>query len=555
MRTYGKIWYKHHGTNGTWVLELEPHVSIRFKDIFRKANKGEVGKLSISDSDATQKDLAWFMERYPLEISVDDLRQIHEGCAAFDKHQTDVENLFVPGIRFASYGLELQPRDYQKLAVEVLLKNKALLCADDVGLGKTVVGIGGIVKAGEYPAMVVCQTHLPAQWTEQFQKFAPGIRVHTIKTRRAYSLPEADVYLMPYSRLIGWDDVISKGVFKTVVYDECQELRRSESEKYRTAMILSKKANRVLALSATPIYNYGAEMYCVMNIIQDGCLGTWDEFLREWCVRDYWGPKEKSKVRNPKALGTHLRESYLMLRRTRKDVSRELPAVNKVVHHVEYDEDVAEKAQVELETIAARVVSGTFMERGQAARELDSRARMMTGVAKAVGVANYVKILLENEEKVLLVGWHRDVYDRWNTELAVYHPVMYTGSESPNQKEQAKRDFLSGKTNLMIMSLRSGVGLDGLQEVCSLVVFGELDWSPGVHEQVTGRVQRDGQNSKVTALYLVTDNGTDPLMIDVLGLKSSQAHGMINPHSDVEFVESDDARIKKLAANILARKK
>jgi len=104
------------------------------------------------------------------------------------------------------------------------------------------------------------------------------------------------------------------------------------------------------------------------------------------------------------------------------------------------------------------------------------------------------------------------------------------------------------------MSLRSGVGLDGLQEVCSIVVFGELDWSPGVHEQVVGRLQRDGQPNKVTSLYLVTDNGTDPIMIDVLGLKSSQAHGIVNPTSEVVFVESDDTRIKKLAESILARR-
>lgn len=539
---------------------------MRFKDLFRKANKSSVEWITIKDSDDVRRDLAWFLSRYPLEISVEHAEFIQNGVDSYNRRVESIEELFVPGIKLADYSLVKQPRDYQKIAIECLMRNKSVLCADDVGLGKTIVGIGAIVAAGEFPAMVLCQTHLPAQWTEKFKEFAPQVRCHTIKTRRQYSLPEADVYIMPYSRVIGWGDIIGKGTFRTIVYDECQELRRPDSDKYRVSKVLSEKASRVLGLSATPIYNYGGEMFAVMDMIKPGCLGGWDEFNREWCSHSYG---DKPRVKNPKALGMYLREQALMLRRTRKDVARELPPVNKIVHHVEYDENVAERAEKELEEIAARVVSGSFVERGQASRELDSRARMMTGIAKASGVADYVRILLENNEKVLLVGWHREVYDMWTRQLADYNPVMYTGSESPNQKEEAKKRFMrelsypgasanakgEPASNLLIMSLRSGVGLDGLQDVCSLVAFGEFDWSPGVHEQVVGRIQRDGQTDHVTAIYLTTENGTDPIMIDVLGLKSSQAHGIVNPTSDMEFVQSDDTRIKKLAESILAKRK
>lgn len=573
MKTYGKINYTENWKDqGKWTLQLEPHVAIRFKDMFRKANKSDVGFVRVMDSDAMRCDLEWFMSRYPLEISEQDAKRIADGSAAYAKKQDEVERLLIPEARFESYNLALEPRDYQKVAVEVVLKNNYLLCADDVGLGKSCIGVATAVRAGQWPAMVVCQTHLPLQWVDQFKKFAPDVRCHIIKSRTAYSLPEADVYIMPYSRIIGWDDVINKGTFKTVIYDECQELRRTASQKYITAMRLTQKANRVLGLSATPIYNFGSEIHSVMDVIKPGALGDWEEFRREWCSYSY--SDDKAKVKDPKALGSMMREQFLMLRRTRKDVARELPPVNKVIHQVEYDENYAERAQVELAQIAARVVSGSFTERGQAARELDARARMMTGVAKARGVADYVRILLENGEKVLLVGWHREVYDIWLKELAEYGPVMYTGSESPTQKEESKNAFMrpmadpkipnpynhdtkqhERRSNLLLMSLRSGVGLDGLQEMCSLVVFGELDWSPGVHEQVVGRLNRDGQKDKVTALYLTTDNGTDPLMIDLLGLKSSQAHGIVNPNIEVEFAESNDDRIKQLANSILQRSK
>lgn len=438
----------------------------------------------------------------------------------------------------------------ESTCIKVEAKNQRYITDDYIVTHNTAQAIGCIVASHRStPALVVCQSHLTAQWAGAINEFAPDLRVHVIKTRKPYSLPEADVYVSTYSRIIGWDDINRTGYFKMIVYDECQELRRQDTAKYGSAEILTEKASYVLGLSATPVYNFGGEIFAVMNVINPGCLGRRDEFVREWCTEGF---DDKLKVKEPAALGSYLRENYLMLRRTRKDVGRELPPVNKIVHEVEYNTTYAKTFEKDLKAIAAKVVGGSFVERGQAARELDAIARMMTGVAKSEAVADYVKVLLENGEKVLLVGWHREVYDRWLEQLAEYKPVLYTGSESPAAKQKSRDAFISGESPLMIMSLRSGVGLDGLQESCNIVVFGELDWSPAVHHQVIGRLRRDGQDTQVTAIYLTTSNGTDPLMIDLLGLKASQASGIVDKEEEILTV-SDDSRIKQLAQQLLER--
>jgi hypothetical protein len=43
--------------------------------------------------------------------------------------------------------------------------------------------------------------------------------------------------------------------------------------------------------------------------------------------------------------------------------------------------------------------------------DFDWKMRQATGIAKAPYVAEFVKLLLESEQKVVLFGWHRDVYD------------------------------------------------------------------------------------------------------------------------------------------------
>src|SRR5690606_4870756 len=119
------------------------------------------------------------------------------------------------------------------------------------------------------------------------------------------------------------------------------------------------------------------------------------------------------------------------------------------------------------------------------------------------------------------------------------------GSESFRQKEEAKKRFVEGDCPLFIMSLRSGAGLDGLQGVCNTVVFGELDWSPGVHEQCIGRVHRDGQNQSTNVYYLLATEGSDPIVADVLGVKRAQVEGIRNPDQDlIEKLDTSGDRVK-----------
>ena len=107
------------------------------------------------------------------------------------------------------------------------------------------------------------------------------------------------------------------------------------------------------------------------------------------------------------------------------------------------------------------------------------------------------------------------------------------------------------------MSLRSGAGLDGLQNVCDTIVYGELDYSPKVHEQFNGRLARDrddGKFNNVTAYYCISDFGSDPSIVKILGLKETQSHGIMNPYSDLGEVYSDESRIKMIAQHILDKK-
>ena len=66
---------------------------------------------------------------------------------------------------------------------------------------------------------------------------------------------------------------------------------------------------------------------------------------------------------------------------------------------------------------------------------------------------------------------------------------------------------------------------------------------------------RDGQTERCTAYYLVADEGSDPVIADVLGIKDAQATGIVDPDAAGEPVltGASEEHMKKLAAAVLVR--
>lgn len=550
-RTYGRLLHASDGRRAAFLIaDLPPHVSLRFKRMFPQIRGTQTRDFELSDTPETCTDIDWFMERYPLVGEGEAFEMLRRGLVEAKRRKAAVETILAEGWTPASdtghWRETCPPYPYQTQAAALAVAMRRLLIMDDVGLGKTVTSLAALAQNGQFPAAIVVQAHLAEQWAEEIAEFTT-MRSHIIKGTRPYPLPEADIFIFKYSNIAGWVDIAGSGVFKAVVYDEVQELRHGNTNKAGAASVFTRHAGFRVGLTATPIYNYGSEIYHVLEQIEPGLLGSYNEFITEWCTTR----GRHDVVADPKALGTWLRDAGIALRRTEVDVEREMPPLNVLTHDVAYDDAEAEASMEQARMLALKVVSGSFTERGHAARELDLLARHATGMAKAAGVASLVRMLVESGEKVLLAGWHRDVYDRWLKLLGDLGPVMFTGSETAVQKRKAKEAFL-GASPLLIMSLRSGAGLDGLQAVARTVVIGELDWSPQVHRQFIGRLRRPGQQHQVDAIYAIADGGSDPVLVETLGLKSSQSQGIVDPLlAQANPQHSDDSRIKALARTYL----
>ncbi|MFL1449377.1 SNF2-related protein [Pseudomonas tritici] len=547
-----------------WNIHCEPQVRARLKRVFPRAPQHAASYIRLAATTENSRELQWFLSRYPMDMAANDLAVLNSLSADHMAMENELLELKAGYTQLPEFAMAKPPREYQRYAgVQVGIRG-GLLLADDLGLGKTVSAMCPMAMPGNLPAVVVYPAHLPNHWPEKLAEFLPNLRVHHIKTTKTYPLTKQprqrkqdlwdtlpDVILVSYHKLRGWSEILGE-IVQYVVFEEAQQLRSPDSEIYRSARYLAEASKLRLAITGTPVYGYGQEFFHVVDPLLPGCLGSYDEFLREWCIS---APGEKAKLRDSEQFGAYLRREGIMLRRTRSEVGRELPPLTKIVHEVESDAQVLDRIKGDAVSLAMTILKANENFRGEKMRasgELEGLVRQATGVAKAPYVSEFVRLLLESGEKVVLFGWHREVYSIWLEQLAEFNPVLYSGSESPKQKAQSVNAFVNGDSQVIIISLRAGSGLDGLQKVCTTVVFGELDWSPGVHEQCTGRVYRDEQLFPCMAYYLVSGHGSDPIVLDVLGVKREQIEGVRNPGKNlVERADIGENQLRALAKRFL----
>ena len=541
-----------------WIIDAQPFVMERVRRLFLYGRDGGRGKYThsvwmVRTTLDVARDLVWLMGRYGFKVEPKLLSEIEAKAEKHDRissvmAECDTDTLFV--LTNSALKMAEPPRPHQVGFRNAFREIGRMLLGDDIGLGKTISAISILCEPSARPALVVVPAHLPHQWLKQLKRFLPDASAHIIKGTKPYDLPSVDVLITTYPRLSGWQDRLPKMGIRTVVFDEVQDLRKVDTAKRTAARAISMVCEYCVGLSATPIYNLGSEVWSVLDVIAPESLGTMGSFTREWCVGG-------GSVSNPLALHTFLKDQGLFIRRTKKDLGIESEPVSREVITLDGDLESLKKVQNVAKALALSVLSNVVGESSRSAMELDWKLRQATGVAKARAAAHFVRMLVESGRKVFLAGWHREVYDIWMKEMADLSPVLYTGSESPAQKTAAVQALVTGKSKVFICSLRSGAGLDGLQHVCSDVVFGELDWSPQVMEQVIGRLDREGQQNPVTAYFLTIDDGSDPFILDVLSEKRAQHDGIVDGReAEVSILAGSGVghgdRIRELAESYLA---
>ena len=507
---------------------------------------------------------------YPLKMKTPDMwTELFDEIAADEGRADAVMSLDKrdpPGAVFLG---RLMPHQQEALDYMEKCAGQCLI-ADEMGLGKTVETLAYLAgRSGAYPVAVVAPLVAITHWYREIDRFlrvdgpcdggridagaggagggnadANAPRTPVVEVIRAGRKPwpgaprrPADFYLINYDLVAKWAYALSGAGIRTIIFDECQALRHTASQRYAACrrLALSRTVRHRIALSGTPVYNGRVELHNISEVIRPGILGSQSEFTRRWpsVGSASWediGEEERTKEaeRRRSDLATMLRRRF-MLRRLKSEAV-DLPAKTRLHQEIDIDDgyytrevgrllsSISAECRRIKEGVAEggvdRGADGGGRAGGKRAGLLELHNRLMqmrvaerqiAGVSKAGSASRYVGSLLADytDDKFVVFCHHRSVREILCMDLRRFGVATIAGGQAPAERQgEIDRFQRDPECRVMVAGLRAGnVGIS--LSAASYVVFAELDWSPSVHRQAEDRLHRIGQKNPVVCHYLI----------------------------------------------------
>lgn len=410
------------------------------------------------------------------------------------------------------FDLHIPMLGYQKAAVEYARRTRRTLVCQDMGLGKTPIGIAVThlaVQEGN-KVLVVVPPNLRYQWLSEFKKFAPWLKVGSVTGKKVTKLPKTDVLVIGDSIVEAWQNALA-GKYTSLVVDEAHRMKTETSSRSkavaRIASFVPKEGYCVL-LSGTIIPNRPAEFVSPLKILGrlEPIFGTKKQFQIRYC--DYKmvnGFPNISGASNITELNNILRSTCYT--RTRKiDVLEDLPPKRRAQLDVELTDTAMGKYRKAEEDFLAFVFENYGKDAFLAASKAPviteiNKLRQLLGEAKVEPAKAHIQSLLDSGEQVIAFAYHSAVLKALKEHFEDQGVVMVAGGMTPEAKDKAVQAFTSGEARLFLGQYEAAsVGLN--LQVASHVVMVEMPWSPATGSQAEDRAWRYGNKNAVVAWWL-----------------------------------------------------
>jgi len=475
-------------------------------------------------------------------------------------------------------------RPFQIKGVEFLEHaDGTALIGDEQGLGKTIQVLAFLYLHKELlPAVAVVKGSLKIQWQHQGYDWLSEdddlgiVFPQIIEDSKDTLLPKQKLYIVSFDLLRRFngkkgdrghyenrfEEMIKKAGVKTLIIDECQNIKNPESQRTVEVRRLANCVEHVVALSGAAIKNHAGEYFSVLNMLHPEMFSNYSNFLRYECQSVWNGYGYKTGgLRDPEAFLQ--KTSSFIIRRERKEVAPELPVVDRQFQLCDLADEVE---QAYKDTFLAfrndyDSNASSFQDSGHTLAYL-SRMRHLVGYSKIDPCIDYVMEFLGStaEKRICIFAHHQDVAELLQTKLKALMNSINEGEPwnlvglGPEVREVKKNDWLNSNSRVLILSaLASGEGLDGLQKVSDTIIMLERQWNPANEEQVEGRLARMGRVDTVQSIiatYFVAVGTVDEFFSEIVEKKRE----IVGKTLSGQAAEWQESSIMKELAEVLMMK-
>ncbi len=431
------------------------------------------------------------------------------------------------------------------------------LITDDMGLGKTIQSLGwAAIHPEARPVVIVCPSSLKYTWQRELKKHAnissyicdkgvPTIQELDARLRKRLSdlrkrklsplrkhrlaikaarqatkrrkeevrqkIREAkkhDFLICNYEILWDWIPVFDTMSPQLLIIDECHYVSNRKAKRTKACKLLSKWVKYVIALSGTPIAGKPGQFFPVLQMVRPKEFRSWLSYAMEYCdpKKGWKGRMEFTGASNLEAL--HERLQDIMIRRMKHEVLKELPTKQRTIiplditNRVEY-----EKAENDFLLWLAGVKDKDAVKRAARAEAICRLNSLKILAAQGI-LSHAVKWiqdwLASSDQKLLVFGIHKVILKV--LKKAFPDAAVVDGSVKGKKRQKEVDRFQEDPKSRLFLGHLKAAGHGLTLTAASNVVFVELGWGPGEHNQAEDRALRIGQTENVDVYYLVGKN-------------------------------------------------
>lgn len=443
-------------------------------------------------------------------------------------------------------GLNAELRDYQHDGLNWLNFldgfNFGGCLADDMGLGKTLQIIAFILsqreKRGHTTNLVVVPTSLLFNWQEEISKFAPSIKVLVHygpdRSKATSHFSDYEVVLTSYGMLLSDIRFLKTFNFNYIFLDESQTIKNPNSERYKAARLLQAR-NRIV-LTGTPIENSTFDLYSQLSFACPGLLGSKQSFKDIYAI-----PIDKFEY-SKRAMELQQKIKPFILRRTKKQVAKELPEKTETVIYCEmnteqrkiYDayekelrEFIAANDDDDLNKNSMHVLTGLTRLR----QICNSPVLIKEGYSGENAVK--IEILMEQilgkskDHKILVFSQFVGMLDLLKPELERHGiPFEYLTGQTKDRGKKVANFQENEEIRVFLISLKAGgVGLNLTQ--ADYIYLIDPWWNPATENQAIDRSYRIGQTKNVIAVRMICSNTVEEKILTLQKKKTILAQNLL----------------------------
>ena len=415
-------------------------------------------------------------------------------------------------------------RNYQVTGLNYLLSlsemNFGGILADEMGLGKTIQVIAFLLYKKNNMSLIVTPTSLIYNWKEEFEKFAPTLKVgviHGSKSARNKILDnkeEYDILLTTYGTIKNDIEFYKNEIFDYCIIDEAQNIKNPKAQ--NTKIIKEINAKVKFALTGTPIENSLIELWSIFDFIMPGYLFDEKKFKKKFVNRSEKEIEELKSLIKP-----------FILRRLKKDVITELPEKIEKKYYVPMTSEQKLAYKNYMKEVKLKLKTGendnitifSYLTRlRQICQDPILVNKDYTDDSGKLNVAlEIIEDVIEDNNKMLVFSQFTSVLKKIEDELNIREikNKYLDGSTSAKERIKLVSEFNESKEpEIFLISLKAGgTGLNLTS--AKFVMHMDPWWNPAIEDQATDRAHRIGQKNIVEVIKLVAKDTIEEKIIQL----------------------------------------